>query len=65
MKKPNATPPLSNKRFHCAVTLALGILAHTTVQAQLGGVPLWTNRYDGPGNGNDQPHSMAVDAPAI
>jgi hypothetical protein len=26
----------------------LGILGHTEAQAQLGGVPLWTNRYNGP-----------------
>jgi outer membrane protein assembly factor BamB len=26
------------------------------------GVPLWTNRYDGPSNGNDVPSAVAVDA---
>src|SRR5437870_4386545 len=27
-----------------------------------GGVPLWTNRYNGPGNGTDLPQGLAVDA---
>ena len=26
-----------------------------------GGVPLWTNRYHGPGSGNDYAYSIAVD----
>ncbi|MEO7299322.1 MAG: SBBP repeat-containing protein [Verrucomicrobiota bacterium] len=39
-----------------------GILGHTTAQAQLGGVPLWTNRYDGPGNANDDATAIAVDS---
>ena len=52
----------SNQLFLCAATLALGILRHTTAQAQLGGVPLWTNRWNGPGNGHDQAYALAVDS---
>ena len=50
-----------NKLLLCAVVLALGILGHNTAQAQIGGVPLWTNRYDGPANLNDEPSALAVD----
>jgi predicted house-cleaning NTP pyrophosphatase (Maf/HAM1 superfamily) len=50
-----------SKLFLCAAALALGILGHTTAQAQSGGVPLWTNRYDGPANGYDSAGAMAVD----
>jgi hypothetical protein len=25
------------------------------------GIPLWTHRYDGPANGDDQPSAVAVD----
>ena len=41
-------------------TLALVALAPRAF-AQ-GGIPLWTNRYDGPGNNNDSARSVAVDA---
>ena len=32
-----------------------------TVAYSSAGVPLWTNRYDGPGNGNDVARAVAVD----
>ena len=35
---------------------------YATIKYSNAGVPLWTNRYNGPGNASDQPTSMAVDA---
>jgi hypothetical protein len=35
---------------------------YATIKYSSGGVPLWTNRYNGPGNGNDLPCAMALDA---
>ncbi len=35
---------------------------YLTVAYSSAGVPLWTNRYNGPGNKRDQPMSLAVDA---
>ena len=32
-----------------------------TIKYSSTGVPLWTNRYDGPGNGDDHAHGLAVD----
>lgn len=34
---------------------------YTTIKYSGAGVPLWTNRYNGPGNGGDQAHAVAVD----
>ena len=50
------------KQFLCVATLALGILAGTSAQAQSGGIPVWTNIYDGPGNDYDSVKAMAVDS---
>jgi hypothetical protein len=36
-----------SKLFLCAAALALGLLVYTTAHGQIGGVPLWTNRYTG------------------
>ncbi len=33
---------------------------YATLAYSSGGVPLWTNRYDGPGNTNDQPAAITV-----
>jgi len=33
----------------------------TTIKYLSAGVPLWTNRYNGPANGNDYAHALAVD----
>jgi uncharacterized delta-60 repeat protein len=35
---------------------------YTTIAYSNGGVPLWTNRYDGSANGHDQAQAMAVDS---
>jgi len=35
---------------------------YLTIKYSSAGVPLWTNRYNGPGNGNDVPSAVAVDA---
>jgi hypothetical protein len=51
----------SQARAICAVGLALGLLGDTIAQAQFGGVPLWTNYYNGPANGDDLAKAMAVD----
>ena len=34
---------------------------YATIKYSSAGVPLWTNRYDGPGNGNDYAYAVAVD----
>src|SRR5262249_40398040 len=34
---------------------------YATIAYSNSGVPLWTNRYDGPANSEDEPQAMAVD----
>src|SRR5882724_2376053 len=34
---------------------------YATIQYSAAGVPLWTNRYNGPGNGSDKAYALAVD----
>ena len=34
---------------------------YTTIKYSGAGVPLWTNRYNGPGNNTDQAKAVAVD----
>jgi len=35
---------------------------YATIKYSSAGVPLWTNYYNGPGNGDDYPRALAVDA---
>ncbi len=35
---------------------------YATIKYSGAGVPLWTNRYDGPANATDVPHGLAVDS---
>jgi hypothetical protein len=35
---------------------------YATIKYSNAGVPLWTNRYDGPGNGVDRAYAVAVDS---
>src|SRR5436190_2000167 len=58
-RRTNMKTPLRTKLFLCVALLALGIPGRNTAQAQIGGVPLWTNRYDG--IGQDSPRAIAVD----
>ncbi len=51
-----------NKLFLCAAALAVGILGDIKIHAQSGGVPLWTNRYHGPENGQEIAVGVAVDS---
>src|SRR5512136_1332287 len=34
---------------------------YVTIKYSSAGVPLWTNRYNGPGNGNDSASAVVVD----
>jgi uncharacterized delta-60 repeat protein len=37
-------------------------LAYATIKYSSAGLPLWTNRFSGPGNGHDEPSALAVDS---
>src|SRR6185369_14498454 len=45
-----------------SVPFGLGYFDYVTIAYSGGGVPLWTNRYNGPENGYDFPSALAVDA---
>ncbi|HSU53579.1 MAG TPA: SBBP repeat-containing protein [Candidatus Dormibacteraeota bacterium] len=51
-----------NNPFLFAAPLLLAMLTNITAQAQLGGVPVWTNRYNGPANADDLARAMVVDS---
>src|SRR5439155_4755192 len=42
-------------------TDSIGNEDYATIKYSNAGVPLWTNRYDGPANGEDRPSAIAVD----
>jgi uncharacterized delta-60 repeat protein len=39
-----------------------GSYNYVTIKYSGAGIPLWTNRYNGPGNSDDQPQAVAVDS---
>jgi hypothetical protein len=39
-----------------------GLYAYATIKYSSAGAPLWTNRYHGPGNGDDYARALAIDA---
>jgi hypothetical protein len=52
----------SNNVFVTGASLAIGgYFDYATIKYSSAGVPLWTRRYNGPGNGDDIPAAMAVD----
>ncbi|MBI3851739.1 MAG: tandem-95 repeat protein [Verrucomicrobia bacterium] len=49
--------------FVTGVSAALANKDFATIKyAGTNGSPIWTNRYNGPGNGDDQPYALVVDA---
>ncbi len=59
-KSRNSRTRLSALLSATLITASLLRLCSATAHAQ-GGVPLWTNRYDGPANLDDHPSAIATD----
>jgi hypothetical protein len=57
-----AVAPDSNVVVAAACTSSNGFYDYVTIKYSNAGVPLWTNRYNGPGNSDDTLTGMAVDS---
>ena len=59
---PSAMAVTGNSVFVTGVSTGTGTgYDYTTIAYSITGLPLWTNRYNGPGNGSDWPAAMTVD----
>ena len=51
----------SNNVIVTGSAVAPHLYDYATIKYSSAGVPLWTNRYNGPGNGDDEAYAVAVD----